>query len=220
MYPNFPFPSMGNAGDPDFSRRPFAAGSLFGCRSWEMDNPRSLLRGLFYPQEWKAGVNQAICRKKPHLKVACWRNHEDDPKNHVDECWAATTCDGIDIRCSCGFWAYTNGRNDYYEGLIGQGGMAHVTGIVEAFGKCVVGPKGFRAGKAVIRALVLPAKIHPRQTPTPEQQSHVQRIVRESMARFYPGVPVFSTLAQAMAEYPLTATDEGKPDDKKSELET
>lgn len=73
--------------------------------------------------------------------AACWRNavfHEEIYKKpHT----MAT--------CACGFYAYYSEENRMYADF-------GVTGIIEGYGKTVVGTKGFRSEKARVVALVLP----------------------------------------------------------------
>jgi len=201
--------------DPNFGSRPFAAGALTGIRAWQVQGTvNKPLEGLFHHQEWGPGVNVSFCDNKPALKNACWKDHEEDPRAHVDDCYFDNRCGGVEMKCGCGFWAYTNGRNDYYRGMIGQGGIAHVSGIIQGFGKCVVGPKGFRAEKAIIKCLILPARMHTRMVSDQTMETVLQRQLRRSMDLLYPGIPIFSDEEIAMAEYPLTLTEEEEQPDE------
>lgn len=83
--------------------------------------------------------------------------------------------------CSCGFYAYYEGSNDYYrEGMV----MA----IVKGTGELILGTRGFRAEKAEIVAL------------------HIPNAVEDASAIVanYPSVPLFSSFEAMVAEFPPT----------------
>jgi hypothetical protein len=79
--------------------------------------------------------------------------------------------------CTCGFYGV------FYPSLIP---MRHVCGVVEVYGRVVVGPKGFRAAKARVLALVETAVLDTLIDPK------------------WKTVPWFPDLATAMAEFPVT----------------
>ena len=164
-------------GTPDYSdascghkstARPFVAGSLIGLRTWRLDDD-GVLRGITYGQAWTGGENVARClvtRKADALDdtmrrvltayglnlggSSIWDFSSDEPTIVADR--VPDPCDGIEADCACGFYAYHD------PAILQYGGSPEprVTGIVEAYGRMVVGPKGFRAGKARIVALVKP----------------------------------------------------------------
>lgn len=104
---------------------------------------RGSLRGIFMTDwVWGSGVNHARCMYESYTAM---RVHNPAV---------------IKADCDCGFWAYTNG--DHY---LSVGGPAAL-GVVEAWGRVVVGPDGFRAEKARIVGLCFP-------TPRPEQDDEV-----------------------------------------------
>lgn len=87
-----------------------------------------LLRSVYLTDyRWGPGTNTAVCDRAEG-------RHGDKP---VEE-------------CMCGFWAYTRGSHN----LTIPGYSAF--GIVEGWGRVVIGPFGFRAEKAAIRALCFP----------------------------------------------------------------
>lgn len=66
--------------------------------------------------------------------------------------------------CSCGFYAYLNGVNDYIQ-------PERVVGVIEGYGETLIGKRGFRASKAKILALapVVPNSV----TFSPDTQSRL-----------------------------------------------
>lgn len=148
--------------NPEFSIRPFAAGSVVGLRSFAV-TPDYQLSAVTRRVSWIPGQNMARC-----LRV-WWR----PPDSHRV---------GV-VGCSCGFYAYFDGTNDYANMIVG----VSVTGIVEGYGLVTVGSRGFRAEKARIVALVEPSTFD-------------FAPVREN----YPDVPVYATEAEALAAHPLT----------------
>lgn len=149
----------------------FAAGSIKGLRSWDMDT-LGRLHGVTHAEVWKPGENIAVCKATkaipcdaPKPKAEKKKPKKKDPG---DELWTVhaftfyeeprpcgqPTCDGtshhvptghdFDANCQCGFWAY----DEHSFSPHGQ-----VVGIIDAFGKTTIGTRGFRAEKAQIVAL-------------------------------------------------------------------
>lgn len=87
--------------------------------------------------------------------------------------------------CTCGFYAYLdNLANEYH-----HNDEHFMYGVVEGYGVCTVGNRGFRASKAKIKALIAPGK-----------RSVKLNLVLEN----YYDIPMFSTEADALAEFPLS----------------
>ena len=98
-----------------------------------------------------------------------------------------------DLHCTCGFYAYfDDGPNTYFEPGV------DVLGIVEGYGQVTVGSRGFKAERAKIVALIIPA-----------EDAFRCRLVR----RNYKDVPVFESTLAAYAEFPLTPNDPPGPDE-------
>lgn len=108
---------------------PFVQGSMVGMRSFAVGDDGEL-RGIFHTELWKPGENIAKCG------IGCDRVLGEKSPN---------------MQCNCGFHGYHNGDNDFGEELLGR-----VTAVVEAYGKVIVGDRGFRAEKARILAIVDP----------------------------------------------------------------
>ena len=89
--------------------------------------------------------------------------------------------------CSCGFYAYLNGTNDYAD--------HHIIGVVQGYGETFLGTRGFRSSKAKIVAAY--ASTHAdveRVRPLP--------VSRDRMAELYPDVAWFDDYAAMVAEFP------------------
>lgn len=138
--PNSLSPSV--PGRPPLRLNDFAAG---GGRAHGR-SLRGSLRGVFMSDfVWGPDVNEAMCLGgswfgAPYAGAGMY--HPGVPTVH----------------CDCGFWAYTTGEH-----FLSVTGPAAV-GVVEGWGRMVVGPHGFRAQKARIVALAFP---RPNVTPPP-----------------------------------------------------
>lgn len=167
----------------DFSTcAPDIAGTLRGLRVFAVDHSGNL-RSLHYPHVWKAGENRARC-----LPVSLVRTKRTETREIAHEGW---------VNCECGFYAYTDGTNTYQvdcrDPLCPVSTHRQATGIIEVSGRMVIGPRGFRAEKARIRALVIPTR---------SDFSTLWVLTR----RNYPDVPVFATEDEAVEAFPLTPT--------------
>lgn len=156
----------------------FAVGVLRGTRSFLVDK-YGRLTGVTYQQVWTPGENIANCRRNDTydaLTFAIWahgsqmvRSSRPEPEPHP-------------LRdCRHGFYGYYDGSDDYHkEGMI--------SGVVEGFGECVVGTRGFRSMKARIVALHIPDDV----------PAHVRRMI----ARNYKDTPILDSFEQMVAEFP------------------
>lgn len=109
--------------------------------------------------------------------------------------------------CTCGFYAYFDTGGGYQ-----YGSHANMGCIVEGYGLTVVGSRGFRSEKLKILALIKSKDCYADsalQVQTFEQLMSYPRRNEEQVqiARYY-DVPLFDTLDQALAEYPLTKPEE------------
>ena len=113
---------------------------------------RGSLRGIFMSDYvWGPGANEAVC-----MAISPWRA-------------TRPTHASIRAECDCGFWAYTNG--DHYLSVPGPAAL----GIVEAWGRMIIGPHGFRAEKARIVALTFPAPLAQEEDDIPPPAATVTR---------------------------------------------
>lgn len=133
------------AGDVNFNKRPFVAGSLTGIRAFRVDAD-GRLTGVIHKVRFEAELNTATCLIPPFMQMmrtiaqATANSKLPRPEHHV-----------AGVGCSCGFYAYFRGRNSYI-------GNAQVAGIIQGYGVCTVGNRGFRAEKARLVALVAPSR--------------------------------------------------------------
>lgn len=152
---------------------PDVAGSLFALRGWNLDD-EGWLRGCTYKTAWGPGWNEAVClvarRPSDHVSKGprwpgfhhpFWTRMRDgnqgclfpiEPGQPVEfeDGWLHQPCNGLARTCACGFYAYY----DLAQGR--TSGFGNIRGLIEATGKMVVGPLGFRAQRARVVAVVRP----------------------------------------------------------------
>lgn len=156
----------------EFGLFEFSVGSTVGIREFDVDS-LGRLTGVTHKVVWKPGENLAQCKRIKNTTL-CTEEHEHvswqylrgmgstyqpDPSstkrammNYVPGlCTEPDPCEGLDPDCGCGFYAYY-GDVSAYRGMTD----VTVTGVVECFGKTIVGTKGFRAEKGRILALCFP----------------------------------------------------------------
>jgi hypothetical protein len=202
-----------------------------GYRSWDVKHDQDgwHLTSVTFPYTWRDGINEAVCQARPKAQAGCKDALHPDVYTHLPECYVPDTCAGVTLDCGCGFWHYDS-PNNWYKG--GGGGFKWftgsmpvapgrpwVSGIVHGFGRMVVGTQGFRAGKAVIAALIMPPHISPATLPidvqlgmTIEDLTDIRaregavlaEQIEDSLRSAYPTVPFFRTVEAALAAVPLT----------------
>lgn len=155
----------GFKGNP-YTSRAFAVGSVLGTRAWIIGN-NGALTGVYHRYPWQPGINVA---------------------EHMGPI-PAQGCDFLGLNCLCGFYGYYDGSNDYLQDHMAWADW-RIAGIIEGWGKCVVGARGFRCEKAEVRALVTPLGV--------DEETLWQ------IAGRHPGVPWFATQADAVDAFPLT----------------
>lgn len=89
--------------------------------------------------------------------------------------------------CSCGFYAYLNGYNEFAS-------MWRITGIIEGYGDTFIGDRGFRSSKARILAL--------------STNSWMDRYAVRELKRRYPDIPIFDSDNQLRRAFPPTDVSE------------
>lgn len=159
----------------------FVAGAARGLRTFRID-PDGWLRGVSYRQPWTPGENTAQCFAGKPNKLPRGMPKDGPPAYSslgayafpmdaslpplVMRGYEPNPCKGLDPACACGFYAYHVPDMARY----GTGGNeAQATGVVEAYGKLVLGPFGYRAEKARIIALVVDTKLTGQQAAQLEQ---------------------------------------------------
>jgi hypothetical protein len=178
-------------GVPGFSGRdlPLAAGSVTAVRLWHVDmtSAEALVNGAAVPVPglltgvfggvWQPGENVAACGGGQGTSP-CESDLVPGPG------------------CACGFWAYWAlryaWRCDYYW-------RGEVIGVIQGYGRTMIGTRGCRCGKARILGLhVRPAR--PDRQPEGLRPQEVAGLLRS-----YYGVPCYPSLAEMLAAHPLTA---------------
>lgn len=127
------------------------------------------LRGVTYRHAWRDGENVAECFVTKRVNVMAsnvsrwgtlaaytaagvvFDNDPSIPPTLMDG-YQWDRCEGLDVECACGFYAYHNADTCY--AMTGPG--CRITAVIEAYGKVVLGTLGYRAQKARILAAVLP----------------------------------------------------------------
>ncbi len=144
------------------------AGDITGVRAFRVDS-LGRLTGYTHRTVFKPGINEAACERDSISDIyhRMWQVGGSFMPSPAPP--AALSADAVKSKrstpehtvagqkCSCGFYAYVDGSNDYAE--VGE---PVVTGIIRGTGVCTVGSRGFRASKAELVALVMPSR--PRST--------------------------------------------------------
>lgn len=197
--------------DSDFSQRPFVAGSLLGLRSFAV-GPKGHLTGVVQKYPYKADENVAMCVRGDRVLNKMLMHLEGPVGQRAREAEEAHELLGLD--CSCGFYAYFTGIDPYSTAAsVMFGSTSRVTGVIEGYGRTVVGSKGFRAEKARLVALVfgLEAKERLRNAHPILRLIHGQRALPfpshaewTQIEGHYPDVPLYASVEEALAAHPLT----------------
>jgi len=171
-----------------------AVGTVRGLRAFKADE-LGRLTGLSYEQVWTPGENVSDCRKPSDKKPR---------RNMLIEFFRPTkAADHSMVECTCGFYAFYDGRNDYRrdedekpqksQGVFYaygyQPAKATISAVVEGYGETVIGTRGFRAQKAKIVALYIPKGI----------KGTVAARVRHN----YADVPQFVDFDAMLREFPM-----------------
>jgi hypothetical protein len=132
--------------------------------------------------EKRAEAEAKAAREKERIEKL-EREAEEKHRNHV-----VAAAD-----CTCGFYAYVDGSNQYMETDFSYRNTLRVAAVIEGYGVCTVGNRGFRASKARLKALVLPL---------PDNPIEGQRL--RLVERNYAGVDSFADTLAALSAYPLS----------------
>lgn len=168
-----------------FTGSEFALGTAVGVRSWDVDRLGRLVSPT-YRMTWPPDEVVAQCRRQEGLSVLYGPSPAAEDHRQAD--------------CSCGFYAYYEGFNEYST-------TERITGVIEGYGETQIGTRGFKSAKARIVALHIP----------PANERDERRIgmsLFERARRNYSGsVAIFDDYSQMVAEFPTTAPEaERTPD--------
>lgn len=206
-------------GQDDFTGIRFVAASLKGSRSFRVDSD-GWLTGVIHRARWFPDWNQAECLTVDWLcdiqqTRAAGRIPSHDHTNISCKQGPRPCGNTPNLAPSgsdrCGFYGYFSGSMDYAS-------QSNVSGVVEAAGRVVVGPRGFRAARARVTALYLPpytndttllfAPITYRigaPAPVGARGRGVSEATEELLRANYPTVPFYDDLAEMLSNHP---TDE------------
>ena len=127
----------------EFGGPALVLGSVRGRRSFGV-TADGRLTGLYYSQVWRPGENRASCLHDGGVVVRLPDGRITVRAASGREIGTAHGLQG----CTCGFYAYY--REDPYST------SRRISGVVEGYGRVVLGTAGFRAEKARILALLVP----------------------------------------------------------------
>lgn len=185
----------GDAVHPD---RQYVVGTNTGLRSWYVMNFHQPLRSVTFEYYWEG--------RGPHTSMPLGFSPSGD---------GDYPC--IDNRV--GFYAYY--VHDYWTESLEASAPLCISGMIEGYGRSVVGSRGFRSERAVILGFALDRLFHAQRTFVPDASGGVvwaplghlkatdeeREKVREYLDRQYPEVPVFEKTADMLRVIPLS----GKP---------
>lgn len=154
-------------------------------------HPEGRLSSLVFDKaNWTAGVNHAV-----HLN----RGFQSRPEQ-------SSTCPFPHKGCSHGFYAYYD--EDYFEPTMYNSGSVRIDGVIDGFGRCVIGDKGYRAEYAVIIAFVKPYTIAcDFQRKINLEADEIERLVTKFLEEKFPAAPIFDSVDDLKAVIPL----DGRP---------
>ena len=155
----------------DFNTKPLVIGKVYGLRSF-----RPTETGEIKPISMGAVQTGFVWQEGENHSLCTSGKHTPAVKD-----------------CFCGFYAFTNPNNTEHVPY------SYVQGIIEAWGRLVIGTKGFRAEKAKIVVLVEP-NINELVNPTVAMRfNKVRRKIKD--------IPIVPSVDIALAEFPITPLD-------------
>jgi len=159
---------------------PLVAGSVIGMRAWRCDGHHLWPVAVQGTDPWQPGENQSKCHTgltTQWMEQRCANPDCELCNPGIRHTFAAG--------CTCGFYAVFHHRH------VPHGPTYGVMGIIEGYGRVVLGPGGFRASKARVLALC-PADLLPVHSP------------RCDLPRQWQSLPWFRSLHAAVTEFPVT----------------
>lgn len=207
----------------------FAAGCVYGLRSWKIDDA-GRLRGISYEEIWRPGENVSVCKaKKTELVGTCpkYKPKDADKKPSPEppgyNSWfvryvtpgraACPTVDGV----YCDGYVHRRNTDPGHhfdpachcgfwayddQDLFGPGGQ--VSGVISGYGKVTIGTKGFRVEKARIVGL---SRNQPLGRYDDDDYDNGPRRVRDRrwarLQQLYPGVVFADTIEELTERFPL-----------------
>ena len=166
--------------DSEFAGLALSLDPVRGVRSFRVDNYGHDLTGVVYKQVWSTGENTAQCRKRETFLSA--ENAKIEFEAPLDTRYQTGPPDTM-LSCRHGFYAYYDGSGDFF-----TNSDSLISGIINGYGEVLVGTRGFRAMKAEIVALHIPA---------------TRALV--NIRRSYSSIPIFDSLETMVREFPTTS---------------
>lgn len=167
----------------DFDGRGFLRDAVLGTRSFKVQDG-GWLSGIVHEQVWdNTGLNESMCLKGEDVMKVYWPDEEPELlRDHPDHPFEP---------CSCGFYGFFEGSNDWKRD-------APVWGVIEAFGELVIGRRGFRAKKARLHAIVINVGRYDNglaHSPLTEDKADLIRLN-------YWNIPEFATFEEMITAFP------------------
>lgn len=180
----------------EFGNFEFTLGSVRGLRSWHADFGG--LRSVSRSYVWQPGENVAHCLRMQLCDCPTCRAERDAVQ--------AVSPHRIDT-CDCGFYAYFAPQIDVGTETYTRPSGVYSTGVIEAYGRTIIGTKGFRAERARVLAVAINGQ------PSPDSSSwqaiaYEHRRTNTALACHRLGVPLFETVEQLLAEFPTSSAEE------------
>lgn len=171
-----------------FSGSEFAMGTAVGVRSWDVDKYGRLVSPT-YKTVWTPNELVAECRVDRDSVGRLYVAWGTDPIPTEPE-----QPEHKQSSCSCGFYAYYEGYNEYARD-------DRITGVIEGYGETQIGTRGFKSAKARVVALHVPTnESDGRQI----GQTRFDRVRTNYGAR----IPIFDNYAEMAAEFPTTQPED------------
>ena len=152
-----------------------------GFRAWRMlDVETGTLTSLIRQHVWTPGKQTCNCGSdEPPVSMWLWGHHVLPV--------TSTDCEYPTKDCSHGFYAYYD--EAYYRDVINVREPI-VNGLMEGWGRCVIGPKGFRSQYATISAFVEPFELPDEWLANSGYYEQEARdLIRAGLEKAYPTVP-------------------------------
>lgn len=170
----------------DYSGVDFALGSVRGFRRWKV-GVTGVLGAVTHTTDWLPGENVSRCKCTPtekNMPGTTWTERSEA----APEWRKSTTFEEME----CGFYAYFDGKDTYGHGSADP----NISGVIEGYGEVLIGTKGFRAKKARILALAVPAF---------DGIWKLDEFVVAKIRANYPNIPLFESELAMRAEFPAPA---------------
>lgn len=165
--------------------REYVVATNTGIRNWYIIDTSRPLRSMTYPFYWE-GRGPHRARHADHMDANTWREAHPQIGNPV------------------GFYAYYDPTVDDYAGYDFRAAF-RIPGLIEGYGRSVIGTLGFRSEVAVILAFTLEGarRVDEYQFPSLLTDDEHETVLWY-LDKFYPSVPVYETRAEMFKMFPLS----------------